>query len=71
MKECSPPPTEDVEWIVQHLAFSELTLSMVIVDRGPYVARTAWLAHQQVKGAPAFGSCRVVRVTKEEQKNGA
>jgi hypothetical protein len=55
--ECSTPPDQDVEWIVY----------CATVARGPVLARTAWLAHQQVKGAPAFGSCRVVRVKGDEK----
>jgi hypothetical protein len=59
MTECSTPPSEDVRWTV--LWHDDDALFGDVVT-----ARTAWLAHQQVKGAPAFGSCRVVRVKGEE-----
>lgn len=72
VKECSPPPTEDVEWIVTWPVEWILKggATMLMSGCAGAIARTAWQAHQQVKGAPAFGSCRVRRVEKET-KNGA
>jgi hypothetical protein len=57
MTECSTPPSEEVAWVVRW----RTGLSHKVL------ARTAWQAHQQVKGAPAFGSCRVVRVKGDEK----
>lgn len=59
MTECSTPPSEEVEWIV---AWPSTWNGQPSKSSTYRIARTAWLAHQQVKGAPAFGSCRVVRV---------
>jgi hypothetical protein len=64
MTECSTPPSEEVEWRVGWHTGSGYEATWTFGFR---FARTAWLAHQQVKGAPAFGSCRVVRVKGEEK----
>jgi hypothetical protein len=53
------PPSEPVEWIVEHCPSERLTMQIHTV------ARTAWQAHVQVgpqfRGNPAFGDCRVWR----------
>lgn len=65
MTECSTPPSEEVEWCVQWFRYVRHGINWYEIHEA--TARTAWQAHQQVKGAPAFGSCRVVRVTTEEK----
>jgi len=68
VKECASPPTEDVEWVIWWtVTRSEIADLVGATAHARATARTAWLAHQQVKGAPAFGSCRVVRVTEESK----
>jgi hypothetical protein len=61
--EAVPLPTWLVDWSSCDREAGEITL-----HRWPIVAKIAWDAWTQVKGAPAFGSCRVVRVSTEEKE---
>lgn len=50
------------EWVVTWWALHWSAGMRLQMDAPPTRAKIAWDAWTQVKGAPAFGSCRVVRV---------
>lgn len=62
MTECSTPPGEDVWWVVEWVT-TDREAGVQTVHSWPILAPTAYSAWQKVHGAPAFGSCRVRRVT--------